>query len=518
MLYEKCTNDMNKNIKTLIYIYGVRIYTAVISIVLIPFIIDKVGIEAYGLIGFFTVLQACLSILDAGIGGVITREAITSQSSYESFSRFNGLYKKVIAIFLAIALLIIFVGWFTSVRYSNSWLQTKLDHQVVITCSFMMFIIFSLRYIQGPFRSIILANESQIKLTTINFIAITISQPVAFILIKLLDKGIVFYFLTQLFSAVVSCAMMVYYSEKIRKKIYAGLLEKKEQLASAGAVLTVRKMLNFALQLSSLSILWVLVSQSDKLTLSRYMNLSDYGHYSVAVSFTAILAILSDPLNQYLQPRLVKCYHERDFNTFTRLYVYAFNFIALITIPLGAFLFYFGRDLLFVWSGSAELSDAVIKYLPPIFLGGVFAVFSNLIFLLLYSLGDLKKHTIVYFIFSIFLIPLNIVVAQKYLGTGSSVLYMFSSAFLFIAWGAYNLVRYFTNGIRIITVVIAPVLIFEFIFFYYSSHMLQPLTTERLKLFVAIFSIGLVGFVLAAIYLFFTKAVNGKIIIDEVKV
>ncbi|EEU9324472.1 O10 family O-antigen flippase, partial [Escherichia coli] len=57
---------MNREYKLLIYIYSVRIYTALVTIFLIPILIGEIGLEAYGLIGFFAVLQACLSILDAG--------------------------------------------------------------------------------------------------------------------------------------------------------------------------------------------------------------------------------------------------------------------------------------------------------------------------------------------------------------------------------------------------------------------------------------------------------------------
>ncbi|NJD86176.1 hypothetical protein EWM60_17325 [Candidatus Erwinia dacicola] len=60
---------MKKQLTILLYVYGVRIYTAIVSIVIIPYIIKLVGFESYGLVGFYAVLLACLNILDAGIGG-----------------------------------------------------------------------------------------------------------------------------------------------------------------------------------------------------------------------------------------------------------------------------------------------------------------------------------------------------------------------------------------------------------------------------------------------------------------
>lgn len=77
-----------------------------------------------------------------------------------------------------------------------------------------MFWVFALRYMQGPFRSILLSNESQIILTTINLFTITLSQPLTIFLMKYLDEGIKFYFLMQLISSAIGCISMVLYSEK----------------------------------------------------------------------------------------------------------------------------------------------------------------------------------------------------------------------------------------------------------------------------------------------------------------
>ncbi|HDV3565830.1 TPA: O10 family O-antigen flippase, partial [Escherichia coli] len=201
-------------------------------------------------------------------------------------------------------------GWWVSEQYSTSWLNTKLDKGVVVFCTTVMFWVFALRYMQGPFRSILLSNESQIILTTINLFTITLSQPLTIFLMKYLDEGIKFYFLMQLISSAIGCISMVLYSEKIRRKVLFLCPLEEDSIKSEDA--SVRKLIVFALQLSTLSILWVLVNQSDKLALTKYSTLTEYGIYSVAVSIISVLAILSDPLNQYLQPRLTRYYHHNN--------------------------------------------------------------------------------------------------------------------------------------------------------------------------------------------------------------
>jgi hypothetical protein len=165
------------------------------------------------------------------------------------------------------------------------------------------------------------------------------------------------------------------------------------------------------------------------------------------------------------------------------------------------FLFFFSEKILFVWSNNTHLALDVSKYLPWLFLGGVFSIYSNLIFLLLYSHGQLKKHTIVYVIFSAIIIPLNIYIAKNFHGDGTSIFYAANAILLFITWGGYNLVERFRNGIGIIVFYISPLVIIEFVYYYYMSH-LELFSESRLLSFVYLSFIGFGSMVIAMGYTF----------------
>ncbi|WP_338512661.1 hypothetical protein VRB10_08325 [Erwinia aphidicola] len=66
------------------------------------------------------------------------------------------------------------------------------------------------------------------------------------------------------------------------------------------------------------------------------------------------------------------------------------------------------------------------------FLVAFFGVFSNFCFLLRYSSGELKKHTIVYCIFGIIVVPLNVFIASKYHGIGAAIFFSVSSSVLLL--------------------------------------------------------------------------------------
>ncbi len=491
---------MIKEVKLLTYIYGVRIYTAVVAILLIPLLIKRIGVEAYGLLGFFTVLQACLSILDAGVGGVLTREAIISKQNIKRFEKFNILYRKIILIFIGIAISLILLGGLFSYKFSTSWLKTNIKDSTLIICTTLMFCIFALRYLQGPFRSLLLSNESQITITTINLINTTLSQPFTLVLLYVFKGDVIFYFIMQLLSAALTCGLMILFSERVRKNILK-TIDKQQVTDDDTSEISISKFFSFALQLSMLTILWVVVNQSDKLTLTRFLPLSEYAMYSIAISIMGILAIISDPLNQYLQPRLTKYFHEKNTLQYSRLYFHAFKFIIIITIPLSIFLFFFSEKILFIWSNNTHLATEVSKYLPWLFLGGVFSIYSNLIFLLLYSQGQLKKHTVVYVIFSTIIIPSNIFIAKNFHGDGTSFFYAVNAILLFILWGGYNLTETFKHGLGIIIFYIIPLVIIELIYYYYISKF-EAFSGSRLLSFAYLSLLGFGSVLISMCYIF----------------
>ena len=54
--------------------YISQIYVTMISIVIVPLYIKYMGADAYGLVGFFSMLQAWFNLLDMGLTPTMARE------------------------------------------------------------------------------------------------------------------------------------------------------------------------------------------------------------------------------------------------------------------------------------------------------------------------------------------------------------------------------------------------------------------------------------------------------------
>ncbi|MGH9879537.1 MAG: oligosaccharide flippase family protein, partial [Nitrososphaerales archaeon] len=54
--------------------YASQIYVTLIGIVMVPLYVRYMGAEAYGLVGFFAMLQAWFQLLDMGLTPTMARE------------------------------------------------------------------------------------------------------------------------------------------------------------------------------------------------------------------------------------------------------------------------------------------------------------------------------------------------------------------------------------------------------------------------------------------------------------
>lgn len=100
--------------KNLLVTYFVQIYSAAINIILMPVYVNMLGVEQFGLIGFFMLLQNIILLLDAGISGTLTRQTATSKNSMKAYRHFLKQFRIIVLIFFLISIAIFLFGYFAN--------------------------------------------------------------------------------------------------------------------------------------------------------------------------------------------------------------------------------------------------------------------------------------------------------------------------------------------------------------------------------------------------------------------
>src|ERR1019366_6384617 len=100
-------------------------WRALMGLAFVPLYIKYLGIEAYGLIGIFALLQAWLGLLDMGMTPTLSREMARFTSGTHSAQSIRDLLRSIEVVGLGVALVIAVGIWVASGWLASDWLRAE---------------------------------------------------------------------------------------------------------------------------------------------------------------------------------------------------------------------------------------------------------------------------------------------------------------------------------------------------------------------------------------------------------
>ena len=421
--------------------YVSQLYVMVIGIVMVPLYVKYMGAEAYGLVGFFAMLQAWFYLLDMGLTPTMSREmARFNGGAYDALS-IRRLLRALEAIFFGVAVLGAVAILLSSDLIASNWLKVQALPLVEVQRAIMlMAVIVSLRWISGLYRGAINGLEHQIWLSTLNLAVATARFVLVIPFFFIAGTTPTAFFFYQLVIAVLECLFLITKTYHLLPKVPVGA-------RIPWQFQPLRNVLKFSLTIAFTSSIWVIVTQTDKLVLSKLLPLSDYAFYTIAVLVASGISMISGPISIALLPRLTRLSAENDEAGLIRLYRQATQFVGVLVIPASLVLALFAQQILWTWTGDLELAQKAAPVLSLYALGNGFLALGAFPYYFQYAKGDLKMHLIGNVLFVIFLIPGLIFATLRYGSTGAGYAWLSANAIQFFLW--IPLVhRRFVNGLH----------------------------------------------------------------------
>jgi O-antigen/teichoic acid export membrane protein len=404
-------------------------YKALIGIIVMPFYLTYLGAEAYGLIGFFIMLQSALQLLDMGLRPTLARESSLFCANSINAIELTNLVRTMEWIFYTTgfifsALIIYFNNFIV-----NSWLtfENLTIEQVSMTIT-IMGVVVSLRWSTSIYRGVISGFEKQVWLNSYDIIMNSLRFLGIFILFHFIEPSIQVFFFYQLIIAFFESLIIFLYTYKILPKVKVSLSFNIHPLL---------KIKNFALTIAITSTLWTIISQIDKIILSGILNLENYGYFSLSIVISSSIYILSNSIGNALMPRLTVYNEQKNNKDFLKIFFLATELTLIILIPICSLLIFFGEEILFLWTNDLVSSKKANSILIWYILGNLFLSLSAFAYYLQYAHGKLNLHLKGQLIYAFLLIPLQIYASYNFGAIGTGVVW-FSVNFLYLfIWVPY---------------------------------------------------------------------------------
>ncbi|WP_446730900.1 lipopolysaccharide biosynthesis protein [Pseudomonas sp. SST3] len=409
--------------------YAGQAYALLIGILVLPFYLGHLGAEAYGLIGFFAVLQAWLQLLDAGLSPSLVRQIAhfrgRSAASVQHYEP-GQLLRSFEIIFLPLASLTILSIHVSSGWIAHQWLQAQdLSTATIVHCISLMGLMVGLKLYATLYKSGLQGLELHAWLNGANIVIATLRYVGGLFLVARISQDPLDFFVFQTAIAVIETLVFA-------AKAYA--LMPNPKLLTGFDWTVVKPVLPFAAGISLTSVLWIVLTQLDKVLLSNVLLLKEYGYFSLVALISTGIMTLTNPLVQTLLPRMTMLVAEGRIADMQALYLNATRFVCSLLFPLSGVIAFHSAELVFAWTGDAEAARWSRLVLPWYVLGSAIMAVTAFQFYLQYAYGQLRLHVWFSLVSAALSIPLVVYAALEHGVYGAALSWFGLRMLTFLIW------------------------------------------------------------------------------------
>ncbi|WP_328805447.1 lipopolysaccharide biosynthesis protein [Sphingomonas albertensis] len=344
--------------------YGTQAWTAIMGIAFVPVYIRYLGIEAYGIIGLFATLQSMLVILDLGMTPTLTREIARFSGGERDSAELRDLLRSVEISASLIGLTAAVGIWAASDWLAHSWLQSQsIPPAEVAQALAIMGAVSALRFVEGIFRGAILGLHRQVLYNGIVVVTSTLRGIGAIIILAKISPTLEAFFVWQGLISITTVAALAWATY--------GALPFSER-PGRFSWLALKSVWRFAAGMLGISLLALLLTQTDKILLSRLLSLSDFAGYMLATVVAGALELVISPLFQAITPRMSRLHAAGDGAGFVNLYHLGAQIVTVTGGVAGLMLFAFPDWVILAWTADTALAARVAPILRWLALGYVF--------------------------------------------------------------------------------------------------------------------------------------------------
>jgi O-antigen/teichoic acid export membrane protein len=339
-----------------------KFWLLTISIIAVPVYIDLLGVEAFGLIGFFTMLLATLQLLEFGFGVVINREIAQTRTGPDEFQNTRDLVRSLEVIYWMLGLLLAALIYGAAPFIATQWLNNEhqATEQVVNAVRFMGLII-AFQWPISLYGGCLTGLERQVLLNLLQIMFGTLRTVGAMGILWWVSPTLEAFFAWQLAAAAASVAGFAIVCWQI--------LPHRRRSAKFSQV-ALRGVWRFAMGLGASGAVTFLLSNLDRLILSKFISLTAFGYYNVANQLNTASRMLPAAVFQAFFPRFSALYAQDDkAHELVALYHQGSQLISLLVFPAAMTLALFAPEILQMWLQNEQVARSAAPIASVLILG-----------------------------------------------------------------------------------------------------------------------------------------------------
>jgi len=416
---------MNTIKRNMIANFGGGIWTSLMGLVFVPLYIHFLGIEAYGLIGIFATLMALFGLLDMGLSATMNREiarlAVRDGNAQEMRDLVRTLEIPYWAVGLFVSVIVIVLSQFIAYHWVNA---KSLSPKTVQTAIMIMGLAVVFQWPAGFYSGGLRGLQRQVLLNGINIVMATFQGLGAVLILWLVSPTIEAFFSWQIVAGVIYIGLIAFF-------LWRSLPP------AAGAPRFRRDLLlniwRFAAGMTGITVLATILTQLDKVILSRMLSLTMFGYYTLAGVVAMTLYRFIGPVLAATYPQLTTLVALGATEEIARLYHKSAQLVSVLVLPAALVVALFSKEILLLWTQNPVTADHTHVLVSILATGTALNCILNIPYMLQLAFGWLRLGLIGNVVSVLLLVPLVIMLTKWYGAVGAaSVWVILNVGYMFI--------------------------------------------------------------------------------------
>lgn len=336
-----------------------NVWQALMGLAFIPLYIKFMGVESYGLIGIFATLQAVFVLLDMGLSATLTREIARLSVLPCKQKEMRDLVRSLEIIYWCVAVFIGIIVIALSPFVAHHWVQAgRLSSQSIEQALGIMGLAMALQWPASFYSGGLMGLQRQVLLNAINIGASTLRSTGAVLVLWLVSPTIQGFFSWQIVGSIINTGLLAFF-------LWRRLPSTDERGASFQRKIFA-DVWRFAAGMSGITFLAVMLTQLDKIVLSKMLSLELFGYYALANTVAMNLYRIISPISMGVYPRITQLVSLGEEVELKQMYHKSCQFMSVAVLPVAVVVAMFSYEILLIWTQNpvtAEKSHVLVSIL-----------------------------------------------------------------------------------------------------------------------------------------------------------
>ena len=353
----------------------------IFSWIFVPLYIHFLGVEAYGMIGFYSVLQGIFAFADMGLSATLNRELARLSALGNKSAQMRILVRTLEVTFWGIALILAAIVSSVATLIARNWINTQsIASETIVMAVRLMGLAMALQYPWTLYQGGLFGLQKQVLSNGI-LAGMGALRGLGAVAVLWVLPTLQAYFCWQILVNVAQAVLA-------GNLLWRCLPKSVESVKARFSVF--QSVWRYAAGMTGIAILSSILIQMDKIIVSKMLSLEQFGYYSLASLVAQVPLLLAAPFSNALFPRLTQLSTLDDQLILTPLYHRTCQFVSVIVLAAGVTLAVFSREIMFLWTGNSETTVASYRLVSLLMVGSMFLAIQSVPFTLALAHGSTR--------------------------------------------------------------------------------------------------------------------------------